>query len=381
MARAEENTIKTPLRVAMIGHKTIPGRDSGVEIVVEELSKRLVWRGVAVDALNRSRKDGNSLKTWEGVRLITIPTVDRKSLDAPVYAFFATLRACFGRYDLLHYHAEGPCIMLWLCRLLGKKTVVTIHGLDWQRAKWGGLATKVLLFGERCAAKYAGEVIVLSHNVQAYFREKYGRETVYIPNGVNEAELCTDAPVAGRYGLKPRGYILYVGRIVPEKGLDRLVEAYRQTKTDTVLVIAGGSSHTDGYEKELREKARDDARIVFTGHVEGDDLRYLFSNAYFYVLPSDMEGMPISLLEAMSYGNCCLVSDIEENTEVLAEAGLTFRKGNIESLKEKIKGLLGDAGTVQRYRELARDRARNYTWDSVVEQTVRIYKDITGWEQ
>ena len=217
---------KKSLKIAMIGHKRIPSREGGVEIVVDELSTRYVKLGHRVDAYNRcgthvsgKKFDEARGKATEGVRLIQIPTFKNSALNAPVYAMLATFRALFGRYDVVHYHAEGPCMMLWLPKLLGKHVVATIHGLDWQRSKWEGLAVRVLKFGEKMAAKYADDVIVLSRNVQGYFEETYGRKTVFIPNGVNRPVLRKPELICSEYGLQKDGYILFLARIVPEKGL------------------------------------------------------------------------------------------------------------------------------------------------------------------
>ena len=314
------------LKIAMIGHKRIPSREGGIEIVVEELATRMVEAGHEVYVYNRKghhvsgkENDTQQLREYKGIRIITIPTFANKKLNAIVYSFLATLRALFGRYDVIHYHAEGPCAMLWIPHLFKIRTVATIHGLDWQRSKWGGFATKFLLFGEKIAAKYADEVIVLSHNMQQYFKDTYNRETVLIPNGITKPHLKSDTHIKEKWGLEKDSYILFLARIVPEKGLHYLLDAFCEIKTDKKLVIAGGSSHTDDYMKEISEKASQDSRILMTGFVQGELLEELYSNAYIYVLPSDVEGMPISLLEAMSYGNCCLISDIAENMEVVSD--------------------------------------------------------------
>lgn len=173
------------MKIAMIGHKRVPSREGGIEIVVEELSKRLVKAGHTVDIYNRKGK-GKSLKKFEGCKIITIPTINIKGIEATIYSLLATLKALFGKYDIIHYHAEGPCTMLWIPHMFKIKTVVTIHGLDWKRAKWGGFATKFIKFGEKIAAKYADEIIVLSKEMQKYFLKTYNRRTVYIPNGVNK---------------------------------------------------------------------------------------------------------------------------------------------------------------------------------------------------
>lgn len=319
------------LKIAMIGHKRIPSREGGIEVVVEQLAVRMVQAGHRVDVYNRSghhvsgkENDGKGqkkLREYCGVRIITIPTFRNKKLNALVYSFLATIRALFGHYDVIHYHAEGPCSMIWIPHLFHIKTVATIHGLDWQRSKWGGFATRFLLFGEKMAAKYADELIVLSANMQKYFKDTYQRDTVLIPNGVMRPQKKPDNHIREKWGLTKGEYILFLARLVPEKGVHYLLDAYKEIQTDKKLVIAGGSSHTDDYVNEVREKAAQDPRVILTGFVQGELLEELYSNAYVYVLPSDVEGMPISLLEAMSYGNCCLVSDIAENLEVVTDVG------------------------------------------------------------
>lgn len=329
------------LKIAMIGHKRIPSREGGVEVVVEELAARMVQNGHEVHVYNRSghpvsgqknenhadcagkytNKGNEKIKKYKGIRIITIPTFSGKRLNAVVYSFLATIRALFGKYDVIHYHAEGPCAMIGIAHFFHIHTVATIHGLDWQRAKWGGFATRFLLFGEKMAVKYADEMIVLSKNMQEYFLKTYGRKTTLIPNGVSKPEIRSDRLIYEKWGLKKDEYILFLARIVPEKGLHYLLEAFRETETEKKLVIAGGSSHTDNYMREMQEKAAKDDRVLMTGFVQGEILEELYSNAYIYVLPSDVEGMPISLLEALSYGNCCLVSDIAENVEVIRDAG------------------------------------------------------------
>ena len=204
--------------------------------------------------------------------------------------------------------------MLWLPHLFGIRTVATIHGLDWKRSKWGGLASKYIKFGEKVAAKYADEIIVLSKNVEEYFLDAYNRKTNFIPNGINKPTRKNAKIIKEKYGLEKDSYILFLARIVPEKGLHYLIEAYKKLNTDKKLVIAGGASHTNKYLEEIRKMANINKNIIMTGFVQGEELDELYSNCNIYCLPSDVEGMPISLLEAMSYGCRCLVSNIEENT-------------------------------------------------------------------
>ncbi len=374
------------LRIAMIGHKRIPSREGGVEIVVEELSVRMAQKGHRVEAYNRyghhvsgkkydDEYGWKGRKYYKGVRVRIIPTFQSSSLNAIVYSFLATLRALFTKYDVLHYHAEGPCAMLWIPKMFGKRVVVTIHGLDWQRAKWGNFASRVIKFGEKMAARHADEVIVLSRNVQQYFKEKYGREVTYIPNGINRPERRKADLIREKYGLEKDGYFLFLARIVPEKGLHYLIEAYQKLDTDKKLVIAGGNSQAVEYMEQIHEMAAKDDRILMTDFVQGQTLEELYSNAYAFVLPSDVEGMALSLLEAMSYGNCCLVSDICENTEVVEEQALHFRKGDVKDLQEKLQYLLEHPDTVERLRSGSADFiCGKYNWDEVVDETLRLYR-------
>ena len=371
------------MKIAMIGHKRIPSREGGVERVVEELSTRLVEQGYQVDVYNRRGKnvqdknvdkENRKMKKYKGVRIITIPTINKKGLDALIYSFFASIVASFKKYDVLHYHAEGSCAMLWIPHLFRKKIVVTIHGLDWQRSKWGGFATKYIKFGEKLIAKYADEIIVLSEGVKKYFKETYNRETNFIPNGVNKPIIRDANIIKKNWNLEKDSYILFLGRIVPEKGLHYLIEAFRHIDTDKKLVIAGGSSHTNEYLQYIKKLAKDDKRIVMTGFVQGEILDELFSNCYLYCLPSDVEGMPISLLEAMSYGCNCLVSDIEENTQVTGNYATTFEKGKIDKLEEALQKNLNKKNEISK-KEIQDYILTKYNWNDVINQTQKIYEE------
>ncbi len=373
---------KKPLKVAMIGHKRIPSREGGVEIVVDELSTRLVRLGCQVDAYNRygrhtaGRKfDERRGKYYNGIRLITIPTPKSSALNAIVYSFLAVIRALFGRYDVIHFHAEGPCIVLWIPKLFGFHVVATIHGLDWQRAKWGNFASSMLKLGEKTAVRHADEIIVLSQNMREYFQQTYGRDTILIPNGIERPVIKKADLITKQYGLKKDEYILFLARIVPEKGLHYLIEAFKKSDTDKKLVIAGGNSHSNEYMKEISAMAATDKRIIMTDFIHGQCLEELYSNAYLYVLPSDVEGMALTLLEAMSYGNCCLVSDIKENTEVTEESAVTFKKGSVKDLGIKLDNLLKNPQKVMEYKEKSQDFiCGKYNWDAVVEKTLERYK-------
>ena len=373
----------TSLKVAMIGHKRIPSREGGVEIVVEELSTRMVKKGMEVTCYNRKGKHAldksqkvNHIKEYKGVKLKSVLTIDVKGLAAMTSSFFGAIKILFSKNNIVHFHAEGPCAMIPIIKFFSKKKIiVTIHGLDWQRAKWGGFATKYIKFGEKMAAKYADEIIVLSENVKKYFKDTYNRETNFIPNGVNKPDIKDANIIKDKINLAKDNYILFLGRLVPEKGIHYLIEAYNKINTNKKLVIAGGSSDTDMYFNELKEKSKDNKNIIFTGFVQGEELEELYSNAYIYVLPSDLEGMPLSLLEAMSYKNCCLTSDIPECKTVMDDNGVTFKKSDVNDLKEKLQYLVDNVDKVNKYKSEAQDYIlKKYNWDDVVDKTIELYK-------
>ena len=374
--------MKDKLKITMFGQKRIPSREGGVEIVVEELAVRMVGLGHAVTCYNRrghhvggAEFDTHSEDVYQGIRMRSVPTIEKKGLAAVSASFFAALRSAFGRYDVVHIHAEGPAFFSFLPKWFGKRVVVTVHGLDWQREKWkNGFASKFIRMGEQNAVRYADEIIVLSKAVQDYFLDTYGRETVLIPNGVSRPEKKDANLIQEKYGFQRQDYILFLGRLVPEKGLRYLIEAYKQVKTDKKLVIAGGSSDTTDFQAELHAMAADDERIQFTGFVQGAVLDELYSNAYVYTLPSNLEGMPLSLLEAMSYGNCCLVSDIPECADVVADKGVLFHKSDVEDLRQKLQMLCDDEELVRTCKNESADFICNkYNWDDVVKQTIELY--------
>lgn len=367
------------LHIAMLGHKRIPSREGGVEIVVGELATRMAAMGHDVTCFNRGGHhvsgvdfDEKAMTEYKGVKLKRVFTVDAKGLAAVTSSFFAAVKAAFGKFDVVHFHAEGPCAMLWIPKLFGKRCVATVHGLDHQRAKWGKFASFYIFAGEKCAVKFADEIIVLSENTQKYFEDTYSRKTVFIPNGVSKNALKPAEEITERFGLEKDGYILYLGRLVPEKGIHYLIEAFKEIDTDKKLVIAGGASDSTEYADELKKSACDN--IIFTDFVKGGLLEELYSNAYIYVLPSDLEGMPLSLLEAMSYGNCCVTSDIHECKSVIGECGVTFKKGDVGDLKEKLQRLLNDSEAVEKYKSVSSDYVCNrFNWDEVTRRTLELY--------
>ena len=358
----------------MFGHKQVPSHRGGIEVAVEALAVRMAKLGHDVTLYSRGKNPALTSEMYNGVRIRSVPVVNISGVAAVMGSAFAALRAVFGRYDCIHIHAEGPALMTFLPHLRGIRTVVTIHGLDWKRSKWGNFASWYLKLGEKCAAKYADEIIVLSSATQTYFRETYGRETVYIPNGVEPVQKQDAAAITEQWRLRKNEYLLYLGRIVPEKELLTLIKSFKEVKTDKKLVVAGSSKDMPSYYEQVRQAAAEDPRIIFVGFAQGQVLEELFSNSYLYCLPSNLEGMPISLLEALSFGCCCVCSDIAECTEVVGEDGFTFPVGDAQKLRDLLQQLCDKEVLVD---DCKRRVSRNFipmSWDQVVEKTLELYQ-------
>lgn len=367
----------------MLGHKVVPSRRGGVELVLTTLCPILVKKGNEVICFNRSsdKVENEYVSTVEnnifsGVQLKNVITIDKKGLAAMSSSFFAAIKCAIGNYDVVHFHAEGPCVMLWIPKLFGKKCIATVHGLDWQREKWkNGFGSKYIKFGEKILAKYADEVIVLSKGVQKYFKDTYGRDTNFIPNGVIKPQTREANIINEKFGLKKDDYICSLSRLTEEKGIHYLIEAYQQIETDKKLVIAGDTSDTDDYVKRLKKMANGNPNIIFTGFVSGEVLDELYSNAYLYVLPSNLEGMPLSLLEAMSYGNAVLGSDIAEIADVVEDKAVLFKKSDTMDLKNKLENLLIDKELVTKLKREASDFiCKKYNWEEIADETIELYR-------
>lgn len=371
------------MKVAMIGHKVVPSRRGGIETVLTTLCPLLSDMGAEVTCYNRSsdKIENNYLgevkdKKYRGVNLKSALTVNTKGVSAMIASFTAAISASFGKYDVIHFHAEGPCAAMWIPKLFGKKCVATVHGLDWQREKWGGsFASKYIKFGERVMVKCADEIIVLSDSAREYFQNTYGRETVLIHNGIAAPEKKDAENITKKYGLTKDGYICSVSRLTSEKGIHYLIEAYNSVKTDKKLVIAGDTSDTDEYVATLKQMAADNPNIIFTGFITGDTLKEIYSNAYLVALPSDIEGMSLSLLEALAYGNAVLCSDIPENTLVTEDRAMHFKKSDIRDLTDKLQKLCDSEDLVCKFRDgVDRFILDKYDWNEVASSTLELYQ-------
>ena len=365
------------MKIAMIGQKGVPSRSGGVEIHVEEIAARLAKSNNDVTVYCRKSYCDEIKENHRGINLKYIPSINTKHLDAITYTLLASLDAAINKYDVVHYHALGPSLLSFIPRMFGKKVVCTVHGLDWQREKWGKVAKKALKLGELATAKFPHKTISVSESISNYYNETYNNDTIFVPNGIDEKISIEANEIIEKYGLHKDEYILFLARLVPEKGVHYLIQAYNKLNTNKKLVIAGGSSHSDDYVNKVNEMAKENPNIIMTGFVNGNLLEELFSNAYMYVLPSEIEGLPISLLEAMSYGHCCLVSDIEQNIEVIQSYGYSFESKNSDDLYEKLKEILDDENKILDVRSKVKEYVNNkYNWDKVSEDTEKAYKAL-----
>lgn len=356
------------MKIAELGHKHIFSSEGGIEVVVTEQAYRYAVDGNKVTVMDRWELDKPNREYFKvaNLRIVKVPTLSNSKVNAQLYSMFATIQACLEDYDIVHIHAEGPAVFIPLLKACGKKVVVTVHGLDWQRAKWGKFASSYIKLGEEMIAKYADGIIVLNEETQNYFRDKYNRRTVIINNGVNVHPTLKSDKLE-KFNLKKGDFFLFMGRLVPEKRVDLLVDAYHMIDTSKKLVIAGQLDEkvkqTDWYKNAIN-----DPNIVLTDFVDGELKEQLYSNAACAVLPSDIEGMSVALLEALGYGMPVICSDISENTQLLNGFGEIFKKGEVNDLANKLQ-IVNDMPFIRcksQY-EYIRD---NYGWDASAESTL-----------
>ena len=367
----------------MIGQRGVPATFGGVEHHVEELGARLAGRGHEVIVYSRTNYVDARRDRYRGMRVRTLPTVDRKHLDAIVHSALSTVDAMRTGVDIVHFHALGPGLPSILPRAASRaKVVQTVHGRDDERSKWSPLARMVLRFAGWLSARVPDATIVVSNALADDYRRRYSRATSYIPNGVDEPAVRPAAQITERFGLRGNDYVLFVGRIVPEKAPDLLVRAFREVPGEHRLVLAGGSSFTDDYVRSVETLAAADARVVLPGYVYGTVLEELYSNAAAFVLPSSLEGLPLTLLEACAYGTPVVVSDIAPNLEVVGGDGAghhVFHVGDRAGLTAALGRALGDVVAERTAaRELQRRVLDAYRWDAAVDATEAVYASVLG---
>ena len=356
------------MNIAMIGSRGITSNYGGIEKVLDEVCPRLVSLGHSVDVYSSA---GIRVEAGD-LRAIPVKSFGGKHLENITRSALATLRA-LGRYDVVHFHAIGPGVLSLLTAALGQKSAVTIHGLDWRRAKWNTAAKLCLQAAQQTLIRCAGGVSVVSRSLDGYYRDRYGIEPAFIPNGMAKKAHVPLGEFGRSLGLEEDGYLLFASRLVPEKGCHDLIEAFARVPTGKKLVIAGGAGEP-AYIESLR-RVTDPARVVFTGHRVGDELAQLFSNAYLFVLPSYVEGMSNALIEALAHQRPVLASGIEENAEVVEDCGFYFRAGDVDDLADQITGLLADTGRVARVKaRLA--FLRRADWDEVARRYDAFYREL-----
>ena len=372
------------MKIAMIGQKGIPSQFGGVETHVAELSTRLVRAGHEVTAYGRSWYCDRGTTRYNGIEVKILPSLHTKHLDAISHTFLATLHAClFLRPDVIHFHGVGPSLLAWLPKFLQPSAVVitTFHCLDREHEKWNGLAKFCLKLGERASLRFGDTTIVTSKVLRDYVHQVYGDQAEYIPNGITPRRVTTDSAVLESFGLRSHHYVAMVARLVRHKGAHTLIQAWQLARTtqpqlfkDLKLAIVGGSAFTDGYVKELKQLALNDSSIVFTGFQRGETLSTLFSGSRFMVHPSVAEGLPIAVLEAMSYGKAVLAADIPENMEVVGEHGVSFKAGDVTDLSAKLIELAVDPMMAASIGHAARELVETqYHWDDIGRATLEVY--------
>jgi len=364
------------VKIAFLAVKNIIG-GGGIEKYTLELGSRLVQRGHEVTVYSM-RHYGDVPDPYLGMRIVSVPSFAAPSLQKLSCSVTAAIKSSLKKYDVVHFHSFPPGAFAWLPKLRGAKCVLQVHGLglEWKRKRWGTLTWSVVKILEKLALSQSHVNTAVSRTQCSFYREQRGIEMQYIPTAA-DVKPKTEAREIYRLGLEPNKYIFYACRMVPEKGVHYLVSAFRRLDTDMKLVIACDTQRATEYRKKVFELASGDSRILFPGFVEGRLLEELFSHCYMYSQPSEAEGLSMSILEAMSYGNCCLVSDIPENLEAIGDAGFHFANKDVDDLADRLSWLLEHSGEVASVNVKAKERIRqHYSWQSISEQIEKLYLSI-----
>lgn len=367
------------MKIALLGTRGIPASYSGFETCAEQLGKRLVERGHQVTVYCRTHHITYPGDTYLGMRLVKLPTITNKYLDTIVHSFVSSLHALPQCYDIALYFIAGNSPVTWIPRLSGTKTLLNVDGLDWKRAKWPNFAKRYIQFAEYLATKLPNAYLTDSTVVQRYYRDRYGSTPPYISYG-SDVETVPPGDTLARFGLQKDGYVLFVGRLVPENCAHHLVQAFRALRTELKCVIVGDAAYADDYIRTLKAAAGDDPRIIFTSYVFGKEYRALGSNAYIFVETSGVGGTHPALVEAMAFGNCVIANNTAENLETMDNAGFAYDgKIGAPDLTRVLAELLGNPSLVSEYGDRAAHRARTvYTWNSVTDDYERLFHKVLG---
>ncbi|NEO11132.1 MULTISPECIES: glycosyltransferase family 4 protein [unclassified Moorena] len=372
------------MKIAVIGAKGVPVKQGGIERYCTELYPRMVAQGHSVDLFARSsytKSTGFSSSDYKGVRVISLPSIRLRGIDAFANAALAAIISSGKRYDIIHFHALGPAVFSWLSRIASSaKIVVTCQGLDWQRAKWGAWSSGLIRLGERNAVYSAHELVVVSQALQNYFLNTYSKNTINIPNAPGSyPESDPKFPYGKFLGLNSGRYILFLGRLVPEKRPDLLIKAFQRLKSNGwKLVIAGGDSDTHNYIANLHDLAGTNQDVLFVGELYGSRLAEIVRGAGLFVLPSDLEGLPLVMLEAMQEGIPVLASDIPPHQQLIGEErGLLFRAGDVDSCVQGLERAIRQPQELAEMAKKAQDHvATYYNWDKITADNLRLYQKL-----
>lgn len=367
------------MKIVVLGTRGFPNVQGGVETHCENLFPRLAGLGCDVTVITRRPYVDPGVTSHKGVRLVPLDCPRNKFLEAIVHTFKGVLLARKMGCDILHIHAVGPSLLVPLARILGLKVVMTHHGPDYERKKWNRAAKAVLKAGEWGGCVFANAVITISRTIAGQIKRSYGREAVVIPNGVVAPQRMETDGALKQFGLEKGKYVFTVGRLVPEKGFHDLLEAWRVAAAGWKLVIAGGADHEDDYSKGVKEQAAGFKNVILTGRLTGLPLKELYTHAGLFVLPSYYEGLPIVLLEAMSYGLSCVVSDIPANREVALEDRRYFKPGDIGGMAEKIRAFLLRPLSVEEKSSQIKGVAEKYNWDTIAAETLKVYGKVSAF--
>lgn len=362
------------MKIALLGTRGVPASYSGFETCVEQLGQRLVERGHSVTVYARSHHITYDQPTYKGMRLVKHGTIANKYLDTIVHSFFSSLHALTQGYDIGLYFIAGNSPVTWIPRLVGTKTVLNVDGLDWKREKWPTVAKKYIQFAEYLATKLPTAYLTDSRVVQEYYKDQFNSEPPYIPYG-SDVDILPPGETLAKFGLETGQYILFVGRLVPENCAHHLVEAFKGLNTDLKCVIVGDAAYAQEYISSLKDSAKDDSRIIFTGYVFGKGYQELGSNAKIFVETSGVGGTHPALVEAMAFGNCVITHNTPENMETIGNSGFGYDgKIGANSLREILENLLSNPGTIEEHRKKAKHRAQTYySWEVVTDEYERLF--------
>lgn len=373
------------MKIAFMGIRGVPAKYSGFETFVEQLGSRLVSKNYSVYIYNRShlyKKEFIDKKNrqYKGMDIILLPAITFKHFETISHTFFSVLHSFTKKYDIIYICGAGNSILCWIPRLFGTKVIINVDGKDWERKKWNLFAKKFLKFSEKIAVKFANIVITDSESMKNYYASEYKAKTFFIPYG-GDIEPDYGKDFLSKYNLQPEKYILFVGRLEPENNAHLVIEAFKNiaNKNAFKLVIIGDAPYASKYKNYLKELAKNDSNIIFTGFLFGKGYRQISTHTFLFILASEVGGTHPVLVEQMSLGNCIIASEIPSNKEVLQDAGCFFNlsEGSLD-LQKKIEFFLENPQAVQQFKIKAKDRAKFYCWDLIAEKYVALFNEILG---